>query len=211
MARGLVALLLAALVGVQVATAQTQNVRIPMLTWGQDENTLFLSATIPTPIDVNDVSFNDSHVKIDVLATDKEIPYFVEFELREDIQAKRSNWLVTRTGVKLVLKKAVPHRFDRLVVRYGRRIFERLPALSDSVELQAPSQGHAGCLLQAGVVAVLDQSVPAATAERVLCSRTRLCIPLHAQADPSSVPKHLIRVDWDEYMEEEDPIEQSVR
>lgn len=23
------------------------------------------------------------------------------------------------------------------------------------------------------------------------------------------VPKHLIRVDWDEYMEEEDPIDQS--
>lgn len=120
MARSLLLLLaVCALLGVCAADAQAQaqKTRIPMITWGQDENTLFVSATIPIPIDVNDVSFNDSHVKIDVLATDKEIPYFLEFELREDILSKKSNWLVTRTGIKLVLKKAVPHRFDRLVVR----------------------------------------------------------------------------------------------
>lgn len=112
----LASLLVVTLLGVQ-ANAQSVNRRIPTLTWGQDENTIFLSAVIPTPVEVNDVTFNDSHVTIDALGTEKEIPYFVEFELREDIQSKKSNWLVTRTGVKLVLKKAVPHRFDRLLVR----------------------------------------------------------------------------------------------
>ena len=60
----------------------------PPLMWGQTEETLFLTVVVPAPVQPTEVWFNDSHVRVDVLAGEPPSRYAAEFELREDVQAR---------------------------------------------------------------------------------------------------------------------------
>ena len=99
------------------APAAEAAVKQPQLMWGQNKEFLFVQVVLPPPVEPVEVWFNDSHVRIKVDAGEPTVHFSTAFELREDVQAWNSSWLMNRNGVKLNLHKAVDHRFDRLLVR----------------------------------------------------------------------------------------------
>ena len=123
---GAAALLLLALT---VRAAAGAEPRIPPVSWSQDVTSLTLTFALPTPVaGAPEVHVNASHVRVAATAGTPPAAFAVSLALREDVVAETAAHAADRRGVRVTLRKRVPHRFDRLLVRgcAAQRVFRRV-------------------------------------------------------------------------------------